>query len=105
MPKQLPVREEQSMKKYNPGQLVMTRDVNDMMTNNEEFASHVRLSVIRHMAGDWGDVSDGDRVANELALQEGDRLFSVYIKEGLPKLWIITEWDRSVTTALFPDEY
>ena len=93
------------MKKFNSGQVVMTRGVNDMMTNSEEFASHVRLSILRHMAGDWGDVSDEDRVANELALQEGERLFSVYKKEGLPKLWIITEWDRSVTTVLFPEEY
>ncbi|MDD2310216.1 MAG: hypothetical protein PHH91_11595 [Desulfuromonadaceae bacterium] len=72
------------MKKFNPRQLVMTRCVNDMMADNAEFASHVQLSVIRHMAGDWGDVSDEDRVENELALQEGDRLFSVYKKEGLP---------------------
>ncbi len=93
------------MKKFNPGQLVMTRGVYDIMADNEEFSSHVRLSVIRHMAGDWGDVSDEDRVTNELALQEGDSLFSAYLKEGQPKLWIITEWDRSVTTALFPDEY
>ena len=93
------------MNKFNPGQLVMTRGVNDMMANNEDFASHVRLSVIRHMAGDWGNVSDEDRVENELAMQEGDRLFSVYKKEGLPKIWIITEWDRSVTTVLFPEEY
>ena len=105
MQKQQPVGKAQPMKKFNPGQLVMTRCVYDMMDGNEEFASHVRLSVIRHMAGDWGDVSDEDRVTNELALQEGDRLFSVYMKEGLPKLWIITEWDRSVTTVLFPDEY
>jgi hypothetical protein len=93
------------MNKFNPGQLVMTRGVNDLMAENEEFARHVRLSVQRHLAGDWGDVSDDDRVANELALQEGDRLFSVYKKEGLPILWIITEWDRSATTVLFPEEY
>lgn len=93
------------MKKFNPGQLVMTRGINDMMANSEEFASHVRLSIQRHMAGDWGDVSDEDRVTNELALQEGDRLFSAYEKEGESKIWIITEWDRSVTTVLFPDEY
>ena len=37
------------------------------------------------MAGDWGDVSDEDRVANELALQEGDHLFSVHTKKGLAK--------------------
>jgi len=32
-------------------------------------------------------------------------LFSVYKKEGLPTIWIITEWDKSVTTVLFPEEY
>ncbi len=91
--------------KFNPGQLVVTRGVNDLIAEKEDFAKHVHLSLQRHLAGDWGDVSDEDRVANELALQEGDRLFSVYKKEGLPKIWVITEWDRSVTTTLFPEEY
>jgi hypothetical protein len=76
-----------------------------LIAENEEFARHVQLSFVRHLAGDWGDVCDDDRVANEQALQEGDRLFSVYKKEGLAELWIITEWDRSVTTTLFPEEY
>jgi hypothetical protein len=91
--------------KFNPGRLLMTRGVNDLIANNEEFAKHVQLSLIRHLAGNWGDVCDEDRVANEMALQDGERLFSVYKKEGLPTIWVITEWDRSVTTALFPDEY
>ena len=91
--------------KFNPGQLVMTRGVNDLVADNEEFAKHVHLSLRRHLVGDWGDVGDEDRVANDLALKEGDRLLSAYQKEGLPKLWIITEWDRSCTTVLFPDEY
>jgi hypothetical protein len=91
--------------KFNPGRLVMTRGVNDLIADNEEFAQHVLLSIKRHLAGDWGDVCDEDRVANEEALQEGERLFSVYKKEGLPKIWIITEWNRSVTTTLFPEEY
>ena len=69
------------------------------------FAKHVFLSFKRHLAVDWGDVCDEDRIANELALQEGERLLSVYKKEGLPRIWIITEWDRSLTTALFPEEY
>jgi hypothetical protein len=46
-----------------------------------------------------------DSVSNEVVLLEGDRLFSAYEKEGVAKIWIITEWDRSVTTVLFPDEY
>jgi hypothetical protein len=91
--------------KFNPGQLVVTRGVNDLLAANEDFAKHVHLSLKRHVAGDWGDLCDEDRVTNEFALQHGERLFSVYTKEGLPKIWIITEWDRSVTTTLFPDEY
>ena len=91
--------------KFKPGQLVMTRGVNDLVANNEEFAKHVLLSIKRHLAGDWGDVCDEDRAANESALKEGERLFSVYKKEGFPTIWVITEWDRSSTTTLFPDEY
>ncbi|MBA7626046.1 hypothetical protein ES703_33484 [subsurface metagenome] len=26
-------------------------------------------------------------------------------KDGMPKIWVITEWNRSATTVLFPDEY
>ena len=91
--------------KFNPGQMVLTRGVNDLITCNEEFAKHVTLSLKRHIAGDWGEVCDEDRVTNEFALQHGERLFSVYKKDGVAVIWIITEWDRSVTTVLFPDEY
>lgn len=91
--------------KFNPGQLVVTRGVNDLIADNEEFAKHVFLSLKRNLAGDWGDLCDEDRVTNELALQRGERLFSVYKKYGVPTIWVITEWDRSVTTVLFPEEY
>jgi len=91
--------------KFNPGQLVMTRGVNDLVADSEEFAKHVHLSLRRHLAGDWGDVGDEDRVANDSALKEGCRLLSAYQKEGQPKIWIITERDRACTTVLFPEEY
>lgn len=91
--------------KFKPGQLVVTRAVNDLIDSNVDFAIFVQLSITRHLAGDWGELCDEDRVMNEQALQEGDRLFSAYEKDGLPKIWIITEWDRSVTTVLFPDDY
>jgi len=42
--------------------------------------------------------------ANEQALIDGSRLLSAYTLDG-EKIWIITEWDRSVTTVLFPSEY
>ena len=59
----------------------------------------------RHSAGDWGTVPPEDAAANDVALTDGDRILSAY-RTGLgARLWIITEWDRSVTTLLLPEEY
>lgn len=69
--------------------------------------------VRRHASGDWGELLDAeDRAANDAALREGDRILSAYpvpagqeSADGDSKIWIITEWDRSATTVLFPSEY
>jgi hypothetical protein len=64
------------------------------------------LYFFRHLCGDWGDLDDSDRRLNDAALQSGeDRLFSSYQVASDLTLWIITEWDRSVTTLLLPSEY
>lgn len=59
----------------------------------------------RHQAGEWGEVSEHDRKANERALVDGSRLWSVYHSAAGVKFWIITESDRSATTVLLPGEY
>jgi hypothetical protein len=59
----------------------------------------------RHQAGDWGDVDNHDRLANDHALKNGSRLFSVYHSADGVKFWIITEADRSLTTVLLPRDY
>jgi hypothetical protein len=59
----------------------------------------------RHLHGDWGDLSTEDRMQNDLALETGLRVLSCYALPGNGKVWIITEWDRSATTVLLPDEY
>lgn len=61
--------------------------------------------LVRHNAGDWGDLVEEDRRENERALQHGSRLFSAYKLNDGAKIWLITEWDRSVTTILTPMEY
>jgi len=91
--------------KFKMGHMVMTRGVNDLVAGNEAFAKFVAQSLASHPRGDWGDLSEEDRQENELSLKQGFRLFSAYETEGLPKIWIITEADRSATTVLFPDEY
>jgi len=92
--------------KFPLGQLVMTRGVLDRVKQDSEFAMFCVQSLRRHASGDWGDLDAGDKRESNYALKRGDlRIFSAYEKEGLPKIWIITEADRSVTTTLFPDEY
>lgn len=61
--------------------------------------------LLRHAQGDWGDCGEEDRQENELALEQGFRLFSVYRDRNGTKFWIITEADRSATTILLPSEY
>jgi hypothetical protein len=58
----------------------------------------------RHTSGDWGDLGQEDKAANEEALVTGARIFSAY-GTGDGELWVITEADRSTTTILRPDEY
>jgi len=55
--------------------------------------------------GDWGELTQEDIDENNRALKEGCRLLSAYRSTNRVKFWIITEWDRSVTTVLLPSEY
>lgn len=58
----------------------------------------------RHSSGDWGGMDAEDKAENNLAVKAGRRLMSSYDVGG-QVMWIITEADRSATTALLPDEY
>ena len=91
--------------RFSFGQLVFTRGVNDRVADDVQFAKFVTESLGRHAKGDWGDLGQEDKQENEFSLKEGFRLLSAYERNGLPKIWIITEADRSATTILFPDEY
>jgi len=92
--------------RFKLGRLLMTRGVNDRIAEDTEFSKFVLDSLRRHCRGDWGDMCPEDKQENELALREGNlRIFSAYEHNTLPKIWIITEADRSATTILFPEEY
>jgi len=74
----------------------------------EEFGQiRILQCLTRHANGDWGDLSDGDNKANDRALSKkgDDRILSSYKLGENKTLWIITEADRSTTTALLPEEY
>lgn len=71
---------------------------------------HVSLFdlLARHVSGDWGDVGAEDAHTNDQALIHGYRVLSCYtlVPGDLDtRVWVISEADRSVTTALKPEEY
>ena len=92
--------------KFKLGQVVETNGVHELRYNNGKFNDFVRKSFQRHCDGDWGDLCEDDKRANDFALRNGDdRLFSKYNFNGEISIYIITEWDRSYTTILFPEDY
>jgi len=82
------------------GQIVATSNAVEQFTK-----SVMLLAIARHAAGDWGDVCEEDWLANDEALEVGNRLHSAYCTPDGVKFWIITESDRSITTILLPDDY
>lgn len=92
------------MKKFNLGNVVMTRGVAAEINENSNYKSEITNCLIRHHKGDWGDVSKEDALMNDTAVEIGEQILSSYMTSK-DRIWIITEYDRSVTTILFPSEY
>ena len=89
-----------SAAKFQLGQLVATPNALDHLTQDD-----IRSGIIRHQSGDWGDLDADDRKENDLSLEKGFRLLSVYHASNGVKFWIITEADKSSTTVLLPEDY
>ena len=87
--------------KFPLGNVCMTNGVARTFAPSEVFAA-----LADHAQGKWGDVCAEDRATNEDALSDGDRVMSTFTRaDDGERLWIITEANREVTTALLPDEY
>lgn len=88
--------------KFSPGQIVATPGALAVM---EEHQCQPLTLLARHLAGDWGVLPAEDAQLNDEALKSEGRLLSSYPLGGDTHIWVITEWDRSVTTFLLPSEY
>lgn len=83
------------------GRLVATPGALTLLMNAGENPTAL---VDRHRSGDWGEVPPEDARENELSVHEGFRIVSSY-PIGTRRVWIVTEWDRSSTCILLPEEY
>ena len=61
--------------------------------------------LIPHMHGNWGEVCKEDKELNDWAVENSERILSAYRTKTDVRIWVITEWDRSVTTILLPEDY
>jgi hypothetical protein len=93
--------------KFSLGQIVATPGALEaLLKANQSPTDFIR----RHARGDWGDLCEEDREANEQALLDSSRILSAYRTSLGVKLWIITEaaddcGKRAATTILLPSEY
>lgn len=93
--------------KFSLGQILSTPGALEALENAGESASEF---LQRHAQGDWGEICEEDRQANDRALFDGSRLLSAYRTALGEKLWLITEavddsGNRAATTILLPAEY
>ena len=91
--------------KFKLGKIVATSGVADKMVQDGAFEDFVSKSFNRYTDCDWGELDELDIKSNTEALHKQEQIFGAYANDDGEKIWIITEWDRSVTTILFPHEY
>ena len=85
------------------GQIVATPGALDLLSRHSLSAF---AFLVRHATGDWGCVCPEDALENERAVKNGCRILSAYeIAGGEHRIWVVSEYDRSVTTLLLPSEY
>ena len=89
---------------FDLGQVVMTPGVESLLEGPTAGMGDLRDIVTRHREGDWGSMGTEDSALNDAAVEGGDRIMGAH-ELGGEKIWVITEWDRSATTLLLPDEY
>lgn len=89
----------------NLGNLYATKGVHEKGTTDKVFHSFLIDCLTRYQKGDWGDLCKEDKQMNDYAVFHEERVLAKYNYDKDTSIYIITEWDRSATTMLFPEEY
>jgi hypothetical protein len=93
--------------KFNPGVLLASVGASEAFEKNGQTPFEF---LQKHLAGNWGELCEEDRQANDQALVDGSRLLSAYRLADGTKIWCITEaigenGHRESSTFLLPQEY
>lgn len=92
-------------RKFKLGQVVMTRNISDEISDDTNFSEEIGKCLKRYINCDWGEMEKEDKEMNNNAVKNNDdRIFAAY-RTSKGKVYIITEWDRSYTTIMFASDY
>lgn len=86
------------------GMVVTTKKIAYEIDKDTSFREEITKCLDRYSKCDWGDTHKEDALLNDTAVDIGERILAAY-ETSKGSVWIITEYDRSVTTVLFPSEY
>ena len=85
--------------------LYQTCGINNAIASDHNFAGKIMDCLRMYTQMDWGDTCAADCKMNNSAVCSGDDRVVALYKTNKGNVFIITEWDRSVTTILFGSEY
>ena len=98
------------MSKFNLGRLYMTKAVNELVADDEQFAKDINNALEKYVNCDWGTLEYPEDIKlNEKTIEtEIGNIQGVY-ETSHGTVWIMTDMNKHenyyVTTILFPSEY
>ena len=90
---------------FNTGKMFMTKNISEETSKDKFFEKEILNVLSRYLKKDWGDLCEEDKQLNDEAIKScTSRILAAY-NTTKGKVYIITEWDRSLTTILLANEY
>lgn len=94
--------------KFDPGQICFTPGALAVFAQARSREQTLETLLMRHVSGDFGDVDEADRRANEIAITDGNMILSSYRLDAETTIWIISDPANDagsrVTAVLLPEE-
>lgn len=78
----------------------MTAGIAAAVESNEDFRQFIKGCFLRHLRGDWGNITAEDAELNNM---DPRLAMSVYTSPDGRKVWLKQDFD--ILTVLFPSEY
>lgn len=92
------------MLKFDIGSLYKTAGIDHAINKDKNYYKELVSCFEKYLTGNWGDLCEEDKKANERAILNNERLLGAYLTSK-GKIFIITEANRASTTILFANEY